>query len=125
MQEARNRTQDARCIVQTTLKQYTYMLVGADDDPAEVSVHHLGSQPSQAPHQLLEELGHQSVDHAVQQRVRQQPVAVPAQVAVHVVQDRVSNTSGAIIASDVGRGGRGGYFFDAFGDHCLEDAVGV
>ena len=104
------------------------MLVGANDNPTEVSIHHLRPEPAQPAHQLLKQLGHQPVDHSVQQGVRKQPVPVPAQVPIDVVQDGVRDPSSAVRAcastSASGSGGGGGrHFLDALGDHGFEDTV--
>ena len=54
----------------------------AYDDSVEIREHDLSAEPPQPPHQLLEELAHEAEHHLVQRRVRQQAVAVAAQVAV-------------------------------------------
>ena len=100
------------------------MLVSADNNPAEVSIHDLGAQSTQAAYQLLEELGHQAVDDAVQQRVGQQAVAVAAEVAVHCVEDVVRDPAGALGGLPSGPGGlSGGDLLNAFGYHSFEDTV--
>lgn len=109
-------------MVRTSASLRTYVFVGADDNATKVSVHHLGTQSPQSADQLLEQLGHEAVDDPVQQRVTQQAIAVAAQVAVHGGEDGVRDAGDAgFLRSDACRRSSA-YFFDALGDHCLENA---
>ena len=78
------------------------------------------AQPAEATHELLEQLGHEAVDYAVQQRVREQSVTVPAEVSVHARQDAVRDAGARVGAGTCAH--LAADLVDALRQHRFEDA---